>query len=439
MPRQASQTARRSSGPREEGRGPGTRCGWATRAARRRGLVTVLLAAALAPLAVRAEVEFGGRVSVLGAAAWPGAGDAGRGAPGPGTPTADQQSLRLMLDGHEEGAEWSLHLKAARQQLRGFASPERHTSELFRARALADDHLSTGGAGRTTRLGWEIDRASYKRRFDKASVSFGRQPIDWGSGRFWQPLNVFGAFAPTDLDTDYKPGIDAAVVSWYPSSFSSLSAVYALAPHDDRAIEDSAALHYRRQVGATSQVTLVSARVIGNQLFGAAFESDWRGIGWRAEALHAKFDAGGERALFWIAGLDYQFAGGMLLSVEWHDNGRGATTESGLPQAASGRLVAYGLQQHASRRVLGVSVSKDLTPLLRVSYLLLAAPLRGANEHRSVSLMHQLSLVYSVSNESDLLLALAVSGGKGLNAFADPRSEFGHIPASVTLRWRLYF
>ncbi len=439
MPRQASQGAGRAAGPKEGGRGPGTRAGGATCAARRRGLAAVLLAAALAPLAARAEVEFSGRVSVLGAAAWPGVGDAGRGAPGPGTPTADQQSLRLMLDGHAEGAEWSLHLNTARQHLRGFAPPARHTSELFRSRALADDHLSTGGAGRTTRLGWEIDRASYKRRFDKVSVSLGRQPIDWGSGRFWQPLNVFGAFAPTDLDTDYKPGIDAAVVSWYPSSFSSLSAVYALAPHDDRAIEDSAALHYRRQVGATSQITLVSARVIGNQLFGAAFESDWRGIGWRVEALHSKFDAGGEKTLFWIAGLDYQFANGTLLSVEWHDNGRGARTETRLPVAAADRLVAYRLQQHASRRVLGVSLARDLTPLLRASYTLLAAPLNDETAHRKVSLMHQIAFVYSVSNESDLLLALSAGSGKGLDAAAQPRSEFGHLAPALTLRWRLYF
>ncbi|MCL4746208.1 MAG: hypothetical protein KJZ83_12450 [Burkholderiaceae bacterium] len=393
----------------------------------------------MAPLAAHAELRFSGRVSVLGAAASPREGDAGQGTAGPGTPTADQQSLRLMLDGQAEGAEWSIHLKAARQHLRGFPTTTRHSSELFRARALADDHLSTSGASRTTRLGWEIDRASYKHRFGKVSISFGRQPIDWGSGRFWQPLNVFGAFAPTDLDTDYKPGIDAAVLNWYPGSFSSLAVVHAFAPRDDPAIADSTAIHYRRQVGETSQLALVAGRVIGDRVFGASFESDWRGIGWRVEALQSKLDASGENALLWIAGVDYQFGNGALVSLEWYDNERGASTEAGLPRAASGRLVAYGLQQHASRRVLGVSVGKDLTPLLRASYTLLAAPLRGATERRSVSLMHQLALVYSLSNESDLLLALSGSGGKGLDASGGPRSEFGHVPASVTLRWRFYF
>ena len=402
-------------------------------------LRAAVLAAALLPLAAVESVELTGRVSVLGTAAWPAAGDVGSTDPDIGTPTADQQSLRLMLDDHGDNSEWSVHMKAARQHLRGLTAATRQSSDLFRYRSLSDDRLTGDAARRSTRLDWEIDRAAYKWRFGQTSLSVGRQPIDWGTGRFWQPLNVFGAFAPTDLDTDFKPGIDAAVANWYPSAFSSVTAVYALAPRDDPAIHDSAAIHYRRQVGETSEMVLLAGRLIGSNVIGASFESDWRGIGWRLEALHSKLDRTGENALSWIAGLDYQFDNGALVSVEWHDNGRGAVSDAGLADMQSDRLVAYGLQQQLSRRVLGLSVQQDVTPLLRASYTMLAGALRDASGHRTASLLHQLNLVYSVSNESDLLLSLSCGSGKALDEANRPGSEFGSVPTSVTARWRLYF
>lgn len=399
----------------------------------------ILAAAALLSLPAATAVELTGRAALLGTALRPSAGDVGHDDPDIGTPTADQQSLRLMLDDHGGDAEWSLHLNAARQHLRGIAPAVRHSSDLFRWRPLAGDDLSQDDGRRSTRLSWEIDRAAYKRRFGKVSVSLGRQPVDWGAGRFWQPLNVFGAFAPTDLDTDYKPGIDAAVVDWYPSDFSSVSAVHALAPRHGPRVDDSTAVHYRRAVGESSQLSLVAGRVIGNTVAGAAFESDWRGIGWRIEGLHSRIRQTGENALFWIAGADYQFGNGTLVSLEWHDNGRGATSEAALARTASDLLVDYGLQQQRSRRVLGFSLQKDLTPLVRAGYTLLAGRLEDAAGGHARSLLHQVNVVYSLSNESDLLISLAYGSGKGLDGANRPRSEFGHIPMSATLRWRFYF
>jgi len=38
-----------------------------------------------------------------------------------------------------------------------------------------------------------------------------------------------------------------------------------------------------------------------------------------------------------------------------------------------------------------------------------------------------------------LLLSVAIGTGKGLDASGNPRSEFGHLPPTMTLRWRCYF
>lgn len=398
---------------------------------------TALTAVLLGLAGGAAALDWTGRVSVLGGVSIPARGDAGAAAAH--VPGADQQGLRLMAQDRGDSSEWSLHLDAARSSQRGLVGAAPQASDLFRWRRLADEQLGGDGIERSTRIGWAIDRAVFKRRFGQATLALGRQPVDFGSGRFWQPLNVFGAFAPTDLDTDYKAGIDAAVLDIYPSASSSLTAVVALAPRHQPEIEDSAALHYRRQVGDTSQLVLLAARVVGQRQVGAAFESDWRGIGWRVEGLHTRPEGGGAGSLFWIVGGDYQFDNGTLLALEWHDDARGATHEATLAEVATRRPVVQGLQQQLARRVFGLSVQRDLTPLLNASYTLLASRLRAADGQHAVSLLQQLSLVRSLSNESDLLLSLASGSGRGLDAAGAPRSSFGHLPLTATLRWRRYF
>jgi len=398
-----------------------------------------LLTVALLPLPAVQAAELTGRFSMLGTTAKAEQGDIGYIDADNKTLTADQQSLRLMLEDIQNNGEWSIHLKTRRQHLSGYPANELNSSGLFRYRDFSHDWLDERGSNSATRVGYELDRAVYKHRFDNITLGIGRQPIDWGTGRFWQPLNVFGAFAPTDLDTDFKPGIDAAVLDWYPSAFSSVTAVYAFAPDDNTAIDDSGAFHYRRQVGERSELSLLAGHVIGDDVMGAAFESEWSGLGWRIEGVYYRLEQTDESELFWIAGIDYQFNDGTLIAAEWYDNNRGATDEAPLVAMQSDRLASYGLQPYLSRRVLGISAKKDITPLLNGNYTMLSSALKDTDNHLSASMLHQFNLIYSVSNESDLLLSLLYASGKGLNPMAEPQSEFGHTPTSMTVRLRFYY
>lgn len=392
----------------------------------------------LLPLGASQALEFTGRLSLLGSVARARPGDIGHLDGASDSLTADQQSLRLMLDGGGQGDEWSLHLKTARQHLKGYPTAGA-SATLFRYRELAQDWYEESSATSNTRIGYELDRATYKRRFDNLTLAVGRQPIDWGSGRFWQPLNVFGAFAPTDLDTDFKPGIDAAVLDWYPSAFSSLSAAYVLKPENSDGLENSGALYYRRQVGELSELSLLGGSVLGNRVVGGAFESAWGGMGWRLEGAYYRLKETDDEFLFWIAGVDYQFDDGILIAAEWYDNGNGADSEAAIAAMPANPLVAYGLQQQLGRHVLGVSLEQDITPLLHGGYTLLAAPLDDDRGGHATSLLHQFTLTWSLSNESDLLCSLLLGNGKGFNDAGLPQSEFGHLPTGLTLRWRLYF
>ncbi len=357
--------------------------------------------------------------------------------------TADQQSVRLMLDGAGEYNEWSIHVKTARLHVSDFPFSSIHSSDLFRYDKLSSNWLEENDTSSTTRIGYEIDRALYKQQFKNTTFALGRQPIDWGSGRFWQPLNVFGAFAPTDLDTDFKPGIDAARLDWFPSDFSSLTAVYTFSASDNVAVDKttSAALHFRSQLGKESELAILTAGIIGNRVIGASFESAWGGMGWRIEGVHTHFKTTNENAIFWIAGLDYQFANGTLLAVEWYNNSRGANNVSSLANTnvLTDSYIKYGLQQQLSQNVLGLSINKELSPLLNASYTLLASPLKDIDGKLNTSLLHQFNFSYSVSDESDLLFSFQFANGRGLNLVAKAQSEFGHIPASMSIRLRFYF
>ncbi len=380
------------------------------------------------------SADFSSRFSLLGATAWPARGDLGyqEGF------DADQQSARLMLEEGGGRAEWASHLRLVRRHNQGVTTAAPHSSTLFRYDTLGGDLWNEEGGSSTTVVNYELDRLYYRRHFSDYSVTLGRQAVDWGSGRFWQPLNLFGSFAPTDLDTDYKPGIDALALDYYPSAFSSLNVVYAFSPKSDADISDSAALYYRRQVGELSELSLAAGSISGNGAVGGAFDSAIGEFGWRVEGLYYSLSESEEEGLFWIAGLDYQFDNGTILSAEYYDNSRGAETEAAMSAALDSELFTAGLQQQLSRRLLGLGLSRDLTPLLHGSYTLLLGVLDDDSSSIALSQLHQINLSYSLANESDLLLSLNLPTGKGLDADDKPCSEFGHIPPSLTLRLRLY-
>lgn len=396
-----------------------------------------------------ASPQFTGRVAVLGALAHADADQTGSKKGKDTYLNANQQGLRLMLDDTSTQDQWSIHLRTVRQYVENYPTSNLHSSDLFRAKTLSDDWTDTS-PNTQTKIGYEIDRAVYKTQIPQisklfgdasASASIGRQPIDWGAGRFWQPMNVFGSFAPTDLDTDFKPGIDAATLDFYPSAFSSLTAAYVFSS-DAQTLskgKTNVALHYRAQVGDVSELGLIAADVLDNRIYGGSFETSWQGMGFRVEGTRTHDKNAKRDYNFWIAGIDYQFDNGILIAGEIYNNERGAENVSQLNTVASQSWYRYGLLPQLSRQLAGISIQKDVTPLWQVQYLLLSSWLKDTRQDTEASWLNQINATYSVSNESSLLISALFTNGKGLTSNQQLQSEFGAVPLSVTAKFVMYF
>jgi hypothetical protein len=73
-----------------------------------------------------------------------------------------------------------------------------------------------------------IDWAYVRGTFGGLSVTLGRQPVTLGRGQLWTPEDLLVPFSPLQLDTEYKPGIDAARVDFTLSDRSTLLVVGSL-------------------------------------------------------------------------------------------------------------------------------------------------------------------------------------------------------------------
>lgn len=60
-----------------------------------------------------------------------------------------------------------------------------------------------------------IDRLVVSGKVPGLDVTIGRQPISFGSGRVFAPLDLVNPFHPATIDTEYKPGVDAIRVDGY--------------------------------------------------------------------------------------------------------------------------------------------------------------------------------------------------------------------------------
>ena len=295
------------------------------------------------------------------------------------------------------------------------------------------DQTPTEDARRLMNLTWEIDDGRRHRaihRFDRfaleyrrrnLSVTVGRQAVSWGSGRVFQPMDLFNPFAPTTVDRDYKPGDDIVLVE---QAFggSDLQLLYVARRNEYGKVgTDSAsrAIKWHGFLGG-SEIEVLGARHYLDDMLGLTVRIPVGGAILRTDVTGTRLEADDAWYVSGIVNIDWAFdlfqrAAFGFVEYFHNDFGVGALPErrSELPNPLVARL-ARGELFNVMRDYLAVGASYQWSALWTQSLTAIV------NLDDRSSLV-QVSLNYEPSDFTRMQIGLTTVLG-------DEGEEFGGVP-----------
>ncbi len=261
------------------------------------------------------------------------------------SPQFDQSAdVRLMFSGGEGGLEWLVHhastlLSGDGVALAGQAQRAQLGQGLSRS---AFDRVPTDDARRVADLTWPIgdgkrhdafhrlDRIALKYRRGRWAFTVGRDAVSWGSGRVFQPMDLFNPFAPTAVDRDFKAGDDLVHAQVLLDSGADIE-LLAVGRRDDAgdvtATAASLAAKVHGFVGA-AEYELLAARHYRDRVYGATLRLPLGGALLRTDIVATDLQGGGWRTSG-VLNIDYSFDVGpknVYVFGEYYHNGFGSSS-----------------------------------------------------------------------------------------------------------------
>ena len=238
--------------------------------------------------------------------------------------------------------------------------------------------LGSGGGGyaQVVDMSWEpvdapnymvegrMDRLAAKISIPHLDITLGRQPVSFGSSWIFTPMDLVAPFSPTDIDTEYRPGVDAARVDAYFGMAGSVTAVAAYA--GDWSLDGTVlAMHGGWTFGITD-VGIMAAANRAEPVFGVDVASSMGAVGIQGEAtvtLPESEDPFVRAALGanWMPLEDVSLMG----ELYWQSFG-GADASEYLAVYSTERF-ANGEVWTAGRYYAALTVGYQITPLLSAS------------------------------------------------------------------------
>ncbi len=262
-----------------------------------------------------------------------------------------------------------------------------------------------------------IDRLVYRQRFSMGEVDIGRQRISWGTGRIWNPTDLFNPINPVNFAKIEKDGADAVSARIFLGTLSDVQAVWN--PAKDATASYGARL--RANVGVYDFSFLGgyfdSAPVAGFDMAG-----NLGPMGVRAELLYSGLAKSGvEKYVKAILGADQQFTPELYGLVEYHFNGQGAAEKSAYDIDALFR----GSVLNVARHYVAVMASYLVHPLVTASIM-------GTVNLNDGSQFYNGTVSYSAAEELVLAAGLQMfAGGQG--------DEYWYYPLTGYLKLDFYF
>lgn len=199
--------------------------------------------------------------------------------------------------------------------------------------------------GPTHRAYHRLDRFALKVRSNGLGITVGRQAVSWGSGRVFQPIDLFNPFAPTAIDQDFKPGDDIVLID---KSFpkSNIQALYVgrrdVEGNAHRDVASYAAKWHG--VFGSSEIEMMAARHYVDTVYGLIFRVPVGGAMMRTDVTATRLE-NGEWYTSGIFNIDYGLSVAqrpMLIFAEYFHNDFGVLklppTPAMLPQNLLVRL-----------------------------------------------------------------------------------------------------
>lgn len=268
-----------------------------------------------------------------------------------------------------------------------------------------------------------IDRLYFRYGFDFGNITIGRQRISWGTGRIWNPTDLFNPINPVDFSKLEKDGADAVSFTWNIGNFTDLELVYN--PVDDNTsdrIKTNFGGRFRTNY-AEYDLSVMSGRFDDNFIAGMDFAGNLFDAGIRGEGIYnlGENSGTGDDYIKFILGLDYQFTPDFYALIEYQYNGEGKTdkTEYEILRLIGGEIL------NLSRNYICISAQYLATPLLNLN---LSNTFNLNDKSGYISAMG----TYSLDDNLDLTAGLQTT-------FGDNFTEYWIYPSSLYLKFDYYF
>lgn len=200
----------------------------------------------------------------------------------------------------------------------------------------------------------DIDRLSLSLFTDAADLTIGRQAITWGVSSVFPVADLWARFSPFEMDTEEKPGVDAARALFYPVEGLEMDAVVA----DRGGSLDDLSVGLRGTYAHSAADLWAGAGKFWRQAMlmgGATLMLDEARV--RGEVvLPWGLDGGGMQDPRVTVGYDW-IRSDLAFTAEYHFNGIGAASADGYTAVARDPRYTRGETYYLGRHYLGGLVS----------------------------------------------------------------------------------
>jgi len=308
---------------------------------------------------------------------------------------------------------------------------------------------------RVTQLDWQVtedgNRFFWRHEIDRAlvaihpgwgEITLGRQAIGLGRGVMFGAVDVFAPFSPTEVDREWRRGVDGLRVEYHTSPTSSVEFLSAFGESWD---ESAMLARVRGYIGDFDGSLIIGKRADDFMAGGVLSAILGDAEGHIELALFNTPESQADGGLFGkddlvlkaVLGGSYTFSigNGLTLVGEYHYSGFGAEDTDDLAKLASNadfqKRYLRGDMQILGRHAIGLQGSYPVNEVWTASLLALQNPSDGSG-------LISPGLRWDASKNLTLLMNAFFPWGEGAQ-WNRVASEYGSSPTSIYLQANWYF